>query len=35
MLRKFVRISLVSIGITAVGLPASAAAWIALALLGY
>jgi hypothetical protein len=35
MLRKFVRISLVSIGITVVGLPASAAAWVALALLGY
>jgi hypothetical protein len=35
MLREWMTLSLVSIVIAAVGVPASAAAWLALALIGF
>jgi hypothetical protein len=35
MLASFVRISLVSIAVAVLALPASAAVWVGLALLGY
>lgn len=35
MLNRWVKLSLISIAVTAVGVPASGVAWIALALIGY
>jgi hypothetical protein len=35
MLTRWIRVSLVSIAFAAIGLPASAAVWVSLALLGY
>jgi hypothetical protein len=35
MLKKYVRLSLMSIAIVAIGIPLSAVAWIALALIGF
>jgi hypothetical protein len=35
MLTRWIRVSLVSIAVTAIGLPVSAAVWVGLALLGY
>lgn len=35
MLKKCVKLSLVLIAIAAIGLPISAAAWVALAVIGY